>query len=277
MSIWLKIQLPVHKLFKYIQFFDYYLEIFAKRLSGRGLMNPIKNGEYAVLEGVLLNKKTSVCFIDGGSNVGEHVMKFDFLCKKHGITNCSILSVEPFPSTIEVLKRNLKNISYELVDKALGKEIGTIKFFYPNDVNSSGQNSAFKHYYLSNSIEVEQTTVDMIIKDYSLDRVDFLKLDIEGAEYNALLGAKEALSKGLVDYIQLEYNQTWIEAGGTIQKVLSLAHSHSYELYRIRKNNLLAITKYDFNIEDFTLCNLLLVRSGCALPLTSNRKASPLV
>lgn len=264
-------------MFRYLKYFDYYLELFAKQLSGRGLMDPNNNGEYAVLENIIINKKNSLCFIDGGSNVGGHVIKFDLLCKKYKVTKRSIFAVEAFPPTAKVLSRNLVNIPHELINKALGNEIGVIKFYSAEKDGTSGVNSAIKHYYLKKSIDVEQTTIDQIFNSYNLDKVDFLKLDIEGFEYKALLGSKKILSKGLIDYIQLEYNQTWIEGGGTIKKILDLANVYSYKLYRIRRKSLLAITSYNFNLDDFFYCNLLLVKEGCKLPLTSKRKAIPII
>ena len=79
----------------------------------------------------------------------------------------------------------------------------------------------------------------------------------------------------MVDYISLEYNQTWIEGGGTINKVLEIAKANSYKLYRIRKNDLLEIPFYNFLLDDFFYCNLLLIRKGCKLPLPSKRKVIP--
>ncbi len=266
------------RLKKFLKYYDYYLEILAKRISGRGLMDPRTNGEYNLLESIVRNSKDSICFIDGGSNVGEHIIKFDSLCKKYGISKHSIIAVEPFPKTINILRKNTSSISYELIEKALGTDESTIKF-YSDGIDGSGSNSALNHYYLNSEdvIEVEQTTIDSIIELYSIPKVNFLKLDIEGFEYNALLGAKSTLSKGIVDYIQLEYNQTWIQGGGSIEKIMQLAESFSYELFRIRKNDLLSITSYNFNLDDFFYCNLLLVKKGCKLPLPSKRKAIPLI
>jgi FkbM family methyltransferase len=264
-------------MFKYFRFLDYYIETFAKRLGGRGLMNPNTNGEFNVIENIVKKSKGSLCFLDGGSNIGEHILKFDSLCRNYGVANRFILAVEPFPPTIELLKNNLLHISYELINKALGKEEKTVKFYSESGDGFSGQNSAIKHYYLNSTINVEQTTIDALVEKYSLARIDFLKLDIEGYEYNALLGAQKTLSGGLIDYIQLEYNQTWIEGGGSIEKILDLASIHFYKLYRIRKNDLLSIPTYNFILEDFFYCNLLLVREGCDLPLPSNRKAIPLI
>ena len=262
---------------RYFKFFDYYLEVFAKRLSGRGLMNPSSNGEFNVLESIVKNSQTPISFIDGGCNIGRHVIKFIFLCKKYGVTKYSIFAVEPFPSNIKVLKKNLKEIKHFLIDKALGKEKARIKFFFEDEADISGRPSAINHYYLKNSIDVEQTTIDALLEDYDIKKIDFLKLDIEGCEYNALLGAEKTLSKGLIDYIQLEYNQTWIKGGGTIEKILELAQRYSYKLYRIRKNDMLQIISYDYKLDDFFYCNLILVREGCRLPLPSNRTAIPTI
>ena len=41
------------KLIRYFKFFDYYLKIFAERLSGKSKGNPYHNGEYKVLENVI--------------------------------------------------------------------------------------------------------------------------------------------------------------------------------------------------------------------------------
>ncbi len=262
---------------RYLRFLDYYIETFAKRLSGRGLMNPSTNGEFKVIENIIKNSKGSLCFLDGGSNIGEHILKFDSLCRQYGVANRFILAVEPFPSTIEILKKNLSRIPHKLINKALGNEQGVVKFYSDCGDGFSGQNSAIQHYYLNVAMDVEQTTIDVLMEKYALKRIDFLKLDIEGYEYNSLLGAQKTLSNGLIDYIQLEYNQTWIEGGGSIRKILDLANRYSYKLYRIRKNDLLSISTYNFILEDFFYCNLLLVRNGCDLPLPSNREAIPMI
>ena len=263
-------------IFKYLKFYHYYLEVFAKNISGRGLMNPNNNGEFKLLENLLKQSKNSFVFVDGGSNIGEHVLKFNSLCKTYNIKNFQIFAIEPFKDTLESLKKNLLNTNYILIDKALGKKEELVKFYYDNNKNS-GQNSLLKHYYLHNSINIKQTTIDNIVEKYSLNKINFLKLDIEGSEYNALLGAKKSLSSGLIDYIQLEYNQTWIKGGGTIEKILNLAEIYSYKLFRLRKNDLLSIPSYNFNLDDFFFCNLLLVKNGCKLPLPCKNQVSPLV
>ena len=84
-----------------------------------------------------------------------------------------------------------------------------------------------------------------------ISKIDFLKLDIEGAEYNSLMGASKSLKNGIIDYIQLEYNQTWIRGGGTIEKILGLCERYDYNLYRIDSKKLFSIPSYNSILDDF--------------------------
>ena len=44
-------------------------------------------------------------------------------------------------------------------------------------------------------IDVELITIDELVEELTLDRVDFIKMDIEGAERNALRGAAETIKR----------------------------------------------------------------------------------
>ena len=61
------------------------------------------------------------------------------------------------------------------------------------------------------------------------------------------------------------------------KKVLELAKANSYKLYRIRKNDLLEIPSYNFYLEDYFYCNLLLVKKNCKLPLKGKSKVIPII
>ena len=69
---------------RYLKFFDYYLEVFAKRLSGRGLMNPQNNGEFEIIKNIVKLRKghQQITFFDGGANVGVHSLFFAHSHKK---------------------------------------------------------------------------------------------------------------------------------------------------------------------------------------------------
>ena len=47
----------------------------------------------------------------------------------------------------------------------------------------------------STMVEVPLTTIDILVADLGIERVDFIKMDIEGAERNALRGAVQTIRK----------------------------------------------------------------------------------
>ena len=261
---------------KHFIFLDYYLETFAKRLSGRNLTNPDKNGEYNVLEKLIKKNKTKIpfVFIDGGANIGDYSRKVDDLCKKHKKKNY-IIAVECHSPTIKLLKKNLRNVDYHLINSCLRSSNKKVTFYSDNKNTSSGQNSNFKHFYLNSKKKIQQITLDKLLKNKKIKHVNFLKLDIEGSEYQALLGAKKSLGNGHIDNIQLEYNQTWIKAGATIEKILNLSKKYNYDLFRIKNNSLLSIKKYSCILEDYVFSNLLMVKKNLKLFLSCKRTALP--
>ena len=57
---------------------------------------------------------------------------------------------------------------------------------------------------LDKVVEVECISIDEFIKESSIDVIDFIKLDVHGAEYDVLLGAKNALKNVLFLNIHFE-------------------------------------------------------------------------
>jgi FkbM family methyltransferase len=61
-----------------------------------------------------------------------------------------------------------------------------------NDDNSGADSIVAKG---NGSIKIALTTLDKIVKELRLQRVDFVKMDIEGSEQNALKGAVKTLKE----------------------------------------------------------------------------------
>lgn len=262
---------------KIFRYFPHYVELLGKRLNGKGNMDPHNNGEYKILRKAIEHTKNNpFVYIDGGANVGENVVQanaYSVELKKP----IKIIAIEPVQQTFNILKSNTKPIKAILVNKALGNSMAPLKIQVDPANPCSGSNSALPHYYLKKGVNetVKQTTLDQLTADLKLDRIDFLKLDIEGLELDAIKGAANLLKNGAIDYIQLEYNQTWIKAGSSIEELIEFTSSKGYSLFRIAPNELLRITSYHYTVEDFSYSNLLLVKNSCALPLNCNREVSP--
>jgi FkbM family methyltransferase len=174
------------------------------------LIEKISIIHYKKLSRIINNLKiTSI--IDVGSHFGEFI---EPIVKNKKIK--FFYMYEPQKEAFKILKNKFKNKKkFKLFNFALDKKSHSKKL-YINKLSSSStmtrynQNSnylKFKNYLLNTnknyikSYIVKTDTIDNHFKN-KITRNFLLKLDVEGSEYNVLLGAKKILTK--VDYIIIE-------------------------------------------------------------------------
>lgn len=137
--------------------------------------------------------------IDGGACEGFYTLKI-----KQNNPACKILAIEPNPIVFEILKKNiesnhLKNVI--LVNKALDIKVGKIPFEYVEQISSTGGKNMkiIKRPWLKKSMikktTVECTTLKELCKEYNLEDIDILKLDIQGMEAKVLKQSKDLLPR----------------------------------------------------------------------------------
>ena len=121
--------------------------------------------------------------IDAGAYLGGFTL---YTAKKVGKTGI-VIAFEPDPNNLKILKTiikksGLKNII--LIKKALGDVIKKVELEsadnYSSIVIKTSKNPTFK---------VKQTTLDKELKKLGIKKVDFIKMNIEGAEINAIKGS----------------------------------------------------------------------------------------
>lgn len=145
--------------------------------------------QYAYHDGDVVASPGDVV-IDGGGCFGETSLYFS--CKV-GISG-QVHSFEFVPSNVKVFKKNLEfnpeiSSCVHLVDKALWNRTGESLFI--NDRGPGTKVSSQKMPGFDNSTET--ISIDDYVHMKTLSSVGFIKLDIEGAEEQALAGAEKTI------------------------------------------------------------------------------------
>ena len=213
------------------------------------------SGELGVLNLVKNNFKDPVIF-DGGANVGEYTRA----CAKIG----TVYAFEPAASPFARLQKSFEGVeNVKAFQYALSNEsrVLTLKYDQDNSQIASVVNLNYEHYHIAMSHEekVQGITIDDFCKQSEVDRITLLKLDIEGGEYFALLGAKNMIGLNRIDMIQFEMGWPNVDSK-TFFKDFYLLLKDNYKLYRILSFGLVPMDRYFYEYEIFLGCNYLAIR-----------------
>jgi FkbM family methyltransferase len=128
--------------------------------------------------------------IDGGAHVGLYTRT----ALAAGASR--VVTFEVTPKSNLALRRNLaKEIAEGKViveEKGVWHEPGTLPLVI---VERCSVCNSVSHPWLPATMNVPLTTIDRAVAELRLDRVNFIKLDVENAEANALRGASQTLAK----------------------------------------------------------------------------------
>ncbi len=139
-----------------------------------------------------------------GAHIGYISVFFSHLAGPNG----KVYVFEPGVNNLGYVRENIanaKNKNVELVEKAVSDTNGTATFYLENLTGQS--NSLVKDYRVTkkihsktfvdlkkNEVQVETIRIDDFVKQKGINRIDFIKIDIEGAEYMAIKGMPDVLA-----------------------------------------------------------------------------------
>ena len=164
-----------------------------------------------------------------------------------------VYTVEPFESYVDLLKTNLE---------PFGNQVTIIPFAASDRTGESTLNQNFENntivenVYQENNWAQEQTRyviqtleINELIKRYRLDRINFLKVDIEGSEYAVFRALDEEYLKTSVERIAVEYHWNYRDQLNEINEKLERC---GFTVYSLETNPGARIGKlYAFNRSQF--------------------------
>src|SRR5918992_2762481 len=139
-------------------------------------------------------------------DVGAHMGRYTIPSAKSVGVSGKVIAVEAHPYNFGILQHNLKlnkltNVS--ALNSAVYSKKANLKLYLPDEDLGYTMHHSVMTNYLSTKynneierkfVEVEADTLDNLLKSSAITTVNWIKIDVEGAEYEVLKGAREILS-----------------------------------------------------------------------------------
>ncbi|OHD19327.1 MAG: hypothetical protein A2086_00950 [Spirochaetes bacterium GWD1_27_9] len=225
-------------------------------------------GEYFVLENILkniYNDEENIVFFDVGANNGNYSKLLRQFFKKP-----KIYAFEPFEKIYTSLVGNLSSLNINCINKALGATVSKINIY--NDKNDEKSELVTIHKNSLDTLfqlkdietqEVQMISIDSFCFENKINKIDFLKIDVEGSELEVLKGAKKLIEDNKIGIIQFEFNEFNIFAHVFLKDFYDILSQ--YNFYRIKNDGLIPILKYDSFNEIFKYQNILAINKNMSV------------
>ncbi len=185
---------------------------FICRLGETGMTGNYYTGliEYEDMGFLLHTLQSDEIFVDIGANVGAYTI----LASK--VIGSQSIAFEPLPETIDRLRDQIQINRIDSRVDIRNKGVGDKKcqLFFTN--NNDTTNKVSPAGNINNSTIVEVTTLDIELDNNSKY---FLKIDVEGFEFNVIEGASNLLSSDAISAVIIELNGSGLEFGFSDEKV----------------------------------------------------------
>ncbi len=211
-------------------------------------------GYHHINEFLYLKKALSseMTFIDVGANQGEFTLYAASLLK-----NGKVMSFEPVSSNFDSLTYNigLNNFTNIQVHKMglFDKEDHMPIYTSMEETLHSGRHEGLSTLFAGDTRSTFEETIELKVFDDlffdSLQRFDFLKIDIEGAELYALKGMVKSLRKFKPGILIEMSHQTFLDAGYSVKDMLDFLFDLDYEPYTLHRGSL--VRKESMSYDDW--------------------------
>jgi len=193
-----------------------------------------------------LVKNSRPVILDIGAHHGESVRFFKGL-----FPNSNIISFEPDPDNYRILKSVCQEYSVKggcaAINKGMGDKEGVLPFYKQTishlgsllPVNTSSVDSiGYAANAKNKPIQVDITTLDRFCSEEKIDRIDILKIDVQGYEVGVLRGASSILKKTRCCTVEVSLFDFYEQSSSLLQVEKPMQHAgHSlWDISKISKN-----------------------------------------
>ena len=232
-------------------------------LAGIGSGTGVSTSGEKIIFNVLLKKfDPPYCIFDIGANKGQF---YNLALETMSSSDFSIHCFEPGKETFKSLSKLNRDNRVKFNNIGIGNDKGHMTLYY--DTPGSGLASLTKrkldHFGIkfneSETVQIE--TIDNYCNENNIERINLLKIDIEGHELDALAGAKKMLSNNAIDIITFEFGGCNIDTRTFFQDFWYFFLEVNMKLFRITPSGYLyEIKSYKEIDEQYRTTNFIAIK-----------------
>lgn len=210
---------------------------------------------YDCINRYLIGKKNPIIF-ELGAHLGEDTAMLFNHCKGD---NVRYVAFEPSSANVKHILHSLNipsNIHFSLVHAAISDTVGYTTFYKSGGVHPNGNENTMagsirkpktvlQEYPFIDFQEKENVrtiTIDKYCNDNDIDKIDFIWSDIQGCEYDMIVGAKNMLPN--IGMMLLEYSPTELYEGQKgLDDIISLLNASCWEVIVQTTEDVLVINR----------------------------------
>lgn len=214
-----------------------------------------RNGEEALLE--RLRPFAPTLLLDVGANVGD----WSLAACRH-LSSATVHAFEIAPRTAEELRSNAQAAFPDRLvvnGFGLGDREGDITIYFAEQSTTATSTirdvltiSAPEHGIGAvTEVTARITTGDVYLREHGLDRVNFLKIDVEGAEFSVLQGFADAFARDAIELVQFEYGPINVRTRQFLEDFYRFFAERGFHLGKLYPEGV-AFRPFGADDEDFT-------------------------
>jgi FkbM family methyltransferase len=175
--------------------------------------------------------------IDCGAHIGLYTVLSARAMRNKG----RVLAIEPDPDNVSYLRRNVERNNVpcvEIIEGAAFSSSGK-RILHSASYRKSAYSSILIKSEGSQEVEVDVFPLDGLLKTRGVKRVDFLKIDVEGAELVVLEGSKMSIAAGQLPLVMVEFTELNLRAiGRSTDDLRKVWEQQGYRFYRFDEDAL---------------------------------------
>ena len=228
-----KVRAPRDAVSPLVLFDQEYVEAMrTERVATQGTLSG-PGAEHVELFQALLSTEKTGLYVDIGANegvlltlaatLGHPTIGVEAISQNY-IKLLNIIKENGFQKNVRVVHAAASNIS--------GKVVGFKENMNPNSSQRNGQQVSSGETFYGD--EILQYTTTVVLDDLVDADITLLKLDVEGTEFLALMGAKRLFCQRIVRYIHFEFSPSNMESLSgkhSPLEFLTFLHDHNYSIY----------------------------------------------